>query len=104
MAACQQPGFLFRRRRKTDIAMWVAVGALAAWIGFAFLKLNAARGLAISVMIGVAGAVFGGYLIGPLLASTVHPGDFNPLSLFIAFASAAGCVIISNMVYRRFGV
>jgi hypothetical protein len=31
-------------------------------------------------------------------------GDFNPLSLFTAFASATGFVIVSDMIYKRFGM
>jgi uncharacterized membrane protein YeaQ/YmgE (transglycosylase-associated protein family) len=87
-----------------NIAMWVVTGGIIGWLSFTFLRFNVARGLAVSIVIGIAGGLFGGNVLGPLLASTIHPGDFNPISLFMAFASAAGCLIIGNMIYRRFGV
>lgn len=87
-----------------NIAMWVIAGGIIGWLSFALMRLNVARGLAVSVVIGVAGALFGGDVLGPLLASAVHPGDFNPVALFMALASAAGCLIIGNMIHWRFDV
>lgn len=73
-------------------------------MSYSFLRFNVPRGLFVSMLIGAAGGMLGGDLLGPLLASTVHAGDFNPISLFMAFASAAGCLIIGNMVHQHFGV
>ncbi|MDH5535501.1 MAG: GlsB/YeaQ/YmgE family stress response membrane protein [Betaproteobacteria bacterium] len=87
-----------------NIAIWMAAGGIIGWMSFSFLRFNIARGLVISIIIGIAGGLLGGDVLSPLLASTVNPGDFNPISLFMAFASAAGCLIISNMIYHRFGV
>jgi uncharacterized membrane protein YeaQ/YmgE (transglycosylase-associated protein family) len=87
-----------------NIAMWVVAGCIIGWLSFTFLRFNVARGLAVSIIIGIVGAFFGGNVLGPLIASTPHPGGFNPFSLFTAFASAAGCLIIANMIYRRFDV
>ena len=88
-----------------DVATWILAGGIIGWIGFSFFKFNAARGMIISVVIGVAGAILGGDLLAPLLSAAMpSPGDFNPLSLFTAVASAAGCLIIGDMVYSRFGV
>ncbi len=84
--------------------MWVVAGGIVGWLSFTFLRFNVARGLAVSIIIGIVGAFFGGNVLGPLIGSTPNPGGFNPLSLFTAFASAAGCLIIANMIYRRFDV
>ena len=88
-----------------NVATWILAGGLIGWIAFSYLKFNAGRGMIISVIIGMAGAVLGGDVLAPLLsAAMASPGDFNPLSLFTAVASAAGCLIIGDMVYKRFGV
>lgn len=88
-----------------NIATWILAGGIIGWIGFSYLKFNAGRGMIISVIIGMAAAVLGGDVLAPLLsADMASPGDFNPLSLFTAVASAAGCLIIGDMIYSRFGV
>lgn len=88
-----------------NAAMWILVGGLVGWIGFSYLKFNAKRGMLVSIIIGMAAGLFGGYVLPPMLgAAAIDPGHFNPLSLFTAFATAAGCLIISNMIYDRFGV
>jgi len=88
-----------------NVALWLAAGAFIGWAGFAFLKLNARRGATTSVLIGTAAGFLGGSLLAPMLsAATVFSGDFNPLSLFTACACAAACLVIGDMVYKRFGV
>ena len=88
-----------------NFALWIAAGAAAGWIGYALMRLNVGRGMPVSIVIGVLAAIAGGELIAPMLnPSLVHPGDFNPLSLLTAFACASGCLVIVDMVCRRFGV
>ena len=87
-----------------EFAMWILVGGVVGWIGFSFLKFNVTRGMVVSIVIGMVAGFLGGARLAPLLsAATAHAGDFNPFSLFMAFASAAGCLIICNMVHKRFG-
>jgi len=88
-----------------NIATWILAGSIIGWIGFSFLKFNQKRGMIVSILIGTAGGFLGGYLLAPMLsAGMATHGDFNPLSLFTAFASSAGLVIVGDMIYNRFGV
>lgn len=88
-----------------NIAMWVLAGGALGWIAFAFWKINAARGLAISVIIGAIGGFSGGNVLAPMLgAVTDTPNVFNLFSMTVALASAAGCLAISHLLSRRFGV
>jgi len=88
-----------------NIATWILAGGIIGWIGFSFLKFNLKRGMVVSIVIGMAGGFVGGDLLAPMLSAAMAThGDFNPLSLFTAFASAAGCVIVGDMIYNRFGV
>ena len=88
-----------------NIMLWALAGGIAGWIGYTLLKFNVDRGLLISILIGIVGGFLGGSVLAPMFGAgvTVHPGDFNPFRLFIAFASAAACLTISNMIYKRFG-
>jgi uncharacterized membrane protein YeaQ/YmgE (transglycosylase-associated protein family) len=88
-----------------NVAMWVLAGGAVGWITFAYLRINAARGLVISVIIGAIGGFFGGNVVAPWLgAVTDTPNVFNLFSMFVALASAAGCLAIGHLLSRRFGV
>jgi uncharacterized membrane protein YeaQ/YmgE (transglycosylase-associated protein family) len=85
--------------------MWVLAGAALGWITFAYMRINVTRGLVLSVIIGAIGGFFGGNVLAPMLgAVTDTPNIFNPFSMLVALACAAGCLGISNLLSRRFGV
>jgi uncharacterized membrane protein YeaQ/YmgE (transglycosylase-associated protein family) len=85
--------------------IWIVAGAMLAWMGFSYFKFNASRGLVMAVVIGAVGAYFGGSVLNPLFSSAAHAaGEFSPFALVIAAATAAACLLISDMVYERFGV
>lgn len=88
-----------------NITTWILAGCAAGWLGFSYFRFNAKRGVLVSLVIGVAGGWIGGALLAPMLGGVpVHSGDFNPLSLFTALATALGCLAVSDMIYKRFGV
>jgi uncharacterized membrane protein YeaQ/YmgE (transglycosylase-associated protein family) len=88
-----------------NIAMWILGGAVLGWIFFSVLKANAERGMVLSMVIGVAGGFFGGNVLAPVLgALTDKPNDFSLLSLVLALASAAACLVIGDQLSKRFDV
>ena len=85
--------------------MWILMGGVLGWIGFNYLDANVDRGMVASVIIGMVGGLIGGNLLAPLFANAVsEPGVFSPLALLVAAACAGACLIISNMVHKRFGI
>ena len=87
-----------------NVTTWLVAGAVAGWFSYSLLRISVGLGFALSVIIGAGGGVPGGALLAPLLGSgTVQPGDFNPLAIFAAAATALACVIVSGMIQRRFG-
>jgi uncharacterized membrane protein YeaQ/YmgE (transglycosylase-associated protein family) len=88
-----------------NVALWLVGGGVVGWIAFSFLKFNSARGKMFSVLIGMGAGYLGGGALAPLLGAALSdPGSFNPLSLFMALAGSAACLIVCDMIYRRFGV
>ena len=88
-----------------NIAMWVLAGGVLGWIGYAYLKANEERGMAISVIIGMLGGFLGGKVLAPMLgAVTDAPNDFSLFSMTIALAGAAACLAVGNLLSSRFGV
>lgn len=87
-----------------NIVMWVLAGGLIGWGAYAALGANAERGLLVSIIIGMVGGFLGGSELAPMIGTaTASPGDFSPLALFVAAASAAGCLTISNIIHKRYG-
>ena len=88
-----------------NVVLWILSGALMGLVAYAALNLNVRRGLIISVAIGMVTAFLGGHLLAPAFGATVgEAGAFNPFALLVAAASALGCLSISDMMHKRFGL
>jgi uncharacterized membrane protein YeaQ/YmgE (transglycosylase-associated protein family) len=73
------------------IIMWIIIGALAGWIGSKIMGTDARQGGLANIIVGVVGAVIGGFLTSVLF------GDLKGNNGFIAsfFVSLLGaCVVI----------
>lgn len=96
---------LFPERTLMNTIFWLAAGGILAWIAFVALRMNNGRGLVISVVIGAMGAYVGGSVIAPLLANGPPvAGAFALFPLLVASASAAACLLATDMIYDRFEV
>lgn len=88
-----------------NIVMWVLAGGALGWAACTLLGINEKRGNIASIIIGAFGGVIGGQMVAPMMSSApIVSGDFNIQALFIAAVSASACLIIGNMIERRFGV
>ena len=86
------------------VMIWMLVGGIAGWVACSVLHLNMARGLIVSAMIGVGGALLGGYVLAPMFGGTVaEAGAFSPFALVMAFVSALACLTVTDMMYERLG-
>ena len=88
-----------------NAVMWLLAGGVMGWLAFTALRINVARGLVMSVIIGAMSAYFGGSVLAPLLGSTAHaPGEFNLFGLVMATAFSAACIFLADVIYHRFEV
>lgn len=88
-----------------NVVMWVLAGGLAGWVAFKFIGANEERGMVVSIIIGVAGGFFGGNVLAPILGETPPmPDAISVFALFMAFASAAACLTIGDMISKRFDI
>ena len=87
-----------------NFAVWAIAGGVLGWASYAIFQANKTRGVRVSITIGAAGALLGGYFLPPLLGtSTMTPHDFSLYSLVAALASAAGSLAIADMFSSPFG-
>jgi uncharacterized membrane protein YeaQ/YmgE (transglycosylase-associated protein family) len=65
---------------------WIIIGAVAGWLASIVMKTNRQQGLLMDIVVGVLGALIGGFLFNQFGAAGVT--GFNIWSLFVAFAGA----------------
>lgn len=86
-----------------NVVIWMVAGGAVGWVACTALHLNTHRGLVVSIIIGVAGAFFGGHVLAPMFSTVPDAGALNIFALVVASATAICCVKISDMAYERFG-
>lgn len=55
--------------------MWIIIGGLAGWIASKIMNTDEQQGLLLNIVVGVVGALLGGFLLG-LLGADVEGGGF----------------------------
>jgi uncharacterized membrane protein YeaQ/YmgE (transglycosylase-associated protein family) len=65
---------------------WLIVGGLAGWLASIVMSTNRRQGLLLDIIVGIVGALVGGFLFNTLGAPGVT--GFNIWSLFVAFVGA----------------
>ena len=84
------------------IILWIIFGAVAGWIASMLMKTNSSHGTIMDVVLGVVGAVVGGFLMG--LVGQPGVTGFNLYSLIVAVigASGAGKSTIIKLITRHY--
>jgi uncharacterized membrane protein YeaQ/YmgE (transglycosylase-associated protein family) len=86
-----------------NLMLWLVAGGFAGWVGLRFIGANASRSLSTSMVIGICGAYLGGSVLAPMLGDIAPSSDaFGPVALTMALASAAVCLTVGDMIFRRF--
>ena len=84
-----------------NLIIWLVVGGLIGWVASLIMKTDAQQGLVLNVVVGIIGALLGGWLLSPLLgAGTVNQGDFSLMGLLVSLGGAIILLFIVNLVRR----
>ena len=85
-----------------NLIIWLVVGGVIGWIASLIMKTDAQQGLVLNVIVGIVGALIGGWVISPLVgAGTVNQGDFSLGGLLVSLVGAIILLFIVNLVRRR---
>jgi uncharacterized membrane protein YeaQ/YmgE (transglycosylase-associated protein family) len=85
--------------------LWVGAGGALGWMSYTFLGYNEARGLLASIAIGAVGALVGAKGLAPMFISSGAPLDaFSVPFLLFAIGTAAACLVLGNLLYRRWSI
>ncbi len=81
-----------------NILIWLVVGGIVGWLASWLMKADDPQGIVLNVVIGMAGAMVGGWFITPLIGfGTIRPGDFSPIAIAISLVGAALLIAIFNL-------
>lgn len=80
------------------IVLWIIFGALAGWIASVIMKTNSSQGTMMDIVMGIVGAVAGGFLMGLVGQSGVT--GFDVRSLVIAVIGAVVVIYVGRMLRK----
>ena len=84
-----------------NIIIWLIVGGLIGWVASIVMRTDARQGILLNVVVGVVGAVLGGWFLSPLVGgSTINQGNFSITSLVVSLVGAVALLAIVNLVRR----
>jgi uncharacterized membrane protein YeaQ/YmgE (transglycosylase-associated protein family) len=93
--------FTVKRKYHMNIIIWLIVGGIIGWLASLVMKTDGQQGMILNVVVGIVGALVGGWLLSPLVgAGTVNQGDFSVMGLLVSFGGAVILLLVVNL-FRR---
>jgi uncharacterized membrane protein YeaQ/YmgE (transglycosylase-associated protein family) len=84
-----------------NFIIWIVVGGLLGWIASMIMRTDAQQGMFLNVVVGIIGALLGGWLLAPLFGTgTINQNDFSISSLLVSLLGAVILLAIVNL-FRR---
>ncbi|HZV61009.1 MAG TPA: GlsB/YeaQ/YmgE family stress response membrane protein [Methylophilaceae bacterium] len=81
---------------------WIIIGGILGWLASLVMRTDAQQGLLLNIVVGIVGALLGGWLLAPLLGTgTINQNDFSIGSLLVSFLGAVILLAIVNLVRRK---
>jgi len=84
-----------------NILIWLVIGGVIGWLASLVMRTDGQQGIVLNIVVGIVGALLGGWLISPLVgAGTINSGDLSLASLGVSFLGAVVLLAIVNL-FRR---
>ena len=84
-----------------NFIIWLIVGGIIGWLASLMMKTDGQQGIILNVVVGIVGAMLGGWLLSPLLgAGTINQNNFSLPALAVSFLGAVILLAIVNLVRR----
>lgn len=84
-----------------NIIIWLIIGGIIGWLASLMMKTDGQQGILLNVVVGIVGAMLGGWLLSPLLgAATINQSNFSLPGLVVSFLGAVILLAIVNLVRR----
>lgn len=84
-----------------NIIIWLVVGGLIGWVASMLMRTDAQQGIILNVIVGIVGALLGGWFLSPMLGTgTINNNDFSLASLGVSLLGAVILLAIVNLIRR----
>ena len=84
-----------------NFIIWLVVGGIIGWLASIMMKTNAQQGIVLNVVVGIVGAMLGGWFISPLVGvGTINQDNFSLPAMLVSLVGAAILLAIVNL-FRR---
>jgi uncharacterized membrane protein YeaQ/YmgE (transglycosylase-associated protein family) len=84
-----------------NLIVWLVVGGLLGWVASMIMRTDAQQGVVLNVIVGIIGALLGGWFISPLVGvPTINQGAFSAGALLVSLVGAIILLAIVNLVRR----
>jgi len=82
-----------------NIILWIVFGAIAGWIASMVMGANARMGALANIVVGIVGAIIGGFLMTNVFGAPGVTG-FNLPSMLVAIVGAVILLFLVGLVRR----
>ncbi len=84
-----------------NFIIWLVVGGLIGWVASMVMKTDAQQGMILNVVVGIVGAMLGGWFLAPMFGTgTINSSDFSLAGLGVSLLGAIVLLAIVNF-FRR---
>jgi len=84
-----------------NFIIWLVVGGLIGWVASLIMRTDAQQGIILNVVVGIVGALLGGWFLSPLLGvSTINQSNFSIPALGVSLLGAIILLAIVNLIRR----
>ena len=84
-----------------NFIIWLVVGGIIGWLASMVMKTDAQQGVILNVVVGIIGAMLGGWLISPLVGiGTINQNNFSLPAMLVSLVGAVILLGIVNL-FRR---
>jgi uncharacterized membrane protein YeaQ/YmgE (transglycosylase-associated protein family) len=84
-----------------NFIIWLIVGGLIGWVASIMMRTNGQQGMVLNVVVGIVGAMLGGWFISPMVGvGTINQNNFSLPSVLVSLVGAVILLAIVNLVRR----
>ena len=84
-----------------NFSIWLVVGGVIGWLASIVMKTNGQQGIFLNIVVGIIGAMLGGWIISPLVGvATINQDSFSLPALLVSFVGAVILLAIVRFIRR----
>jgi uncharacterized membrane protein YeaQ/YmgE (transglycosylase-associated protein family) len=83
-----------------NFIVWIILGGIVGWLASLVMRRDAQQGLLLNIVVGIVGALVGGWLLSPIFGIGTINESFSIAALLISLGGAIILLAIVNLVTR----